>query len=57
MLKCNKNPFRAISDCSETKADQRHLNKEGLKLYNLYVKKRLILSVHIDQNVLLEKIR
>tara|TARA_Y100000996_G_C21992590_1_gene425239 strand:- start:237 stop:410 length:174 start_codon:yes stop_codon:yes gene_type:complete len=57
MLKCNKNPFRAISDYSETKADQRHLNKEGLKLYNLYVKKRLILSVHIDQNVLLEKIR
>jgi len=36
-----KNPFRAIKDYSETKAEQRHLNKEWSKLYNRYIAKRI----------------
>ena len=37
----DKNPFRAISDYSETKAEQRHLNKQWKKLYKKYYDKRV----------------
>ena len=37
----DKKPFRAIRDYSETRAEQRHLNKDWKKLYNKYYYKRL----------------
>ena len=38
----DKNPYRAIDDYSETKAEQRHLNKDWKILYTKYVNKRKI---------------
>jgi SAM-dependent methyltransferase len=38
----DKNPYRAIDDYSETKAEQRHLNKDWKSLYTKYVNKRKI---------------
>jgi 2-polyprenyl-3-methyl-5-hydroxy-6-metoxy-1,4-benzoquinol methylase len=45
-----KNPFRAIKDYSETKAEQRHLNKEWSKLYKKYYDKRVKRTLNMHQS-------